>query len=135
MGKQSAKSSSSTSTSTATTTITSASNAGTANENLVEKDLHETARWPYEDEDLLEYIDNEEIPLFLQEFISNKCPHLYHSGCIIAQIRDHRQSFPINTCDTYHVLLKPTNQVSTFANLTLSWNLNKHFSFRQFTLV
>lgn len=73
--------------------------------------LQETIRWPYEEEELLECIDREEIPLVLVDLFESKCPGLFYSGCVIAEIRDYRQSFPIFTCDTYHVLLKPTNQV------------------------
>lgn len=75
--------------------------------------LQETIRWPYEEEELLECIDREELPLVLVDMCEAKCPGLFYSGCVIAEIRDYRQSFPISTCDTYHVLLKPTNQVST----------------------
>lgn len=74
--------------------------------------LQETIRWPYEEEELLECIDREELPLVLVDMCEAKCPGLFYSGCVIAEIRDYRQSFPIFTCDTYHVLLKPTNQVS-----------------------
>lgn len=74
--------------------------------------------WPYEEEDLLESIDNEELPLVLVDIIEKKCPNLFYSGCVIVEIRDYRQSFPIYTCDTYHVLLKPTNQ-TLFADVNL----------------
>lgn len=67
-------------------------------------------RWPYEEEDLLECINNEELPLVLVDIFEKKCPNLFYSGCVIIEVRDYRQSFPIYTCDTYHVLLKPTNQ-------------------------
>lgn len=75
-------------------------------------------RWPYEEEDLLESINNEELPLVLVDIIEKKCPNLFYSGCVIVEIRDYRQSFPIYTCDTYHVLLKPTNQ-TLFADVNL----------------
>uniref|UniRef100_A0A7G3AYZ8 Putative transcription factor spt20 n=1 Tax=Lutzomyia longipalpis TaxID=7200 RepID=A0A7G3AYZ8_LUTLO len=72
--------------------------------------IQETIRWPYEEEDLLECIDNETLPLVLVDLFQTKCPNLFYSGCVIVEVRDYRQSFPIYTCDTYHVLLRPTNQ-------------------------
>ncbi|GAB0087838.1 Spt20 [Sergentomyia squamirostris] len=72
--------------------------------------IQETIRWPYEEEDLLECIDNETLPLVLVDLFQSKCPNLFYSGCVIVEVRDYRQSFPIYTCDTYHVLLRPTNQ-------------------------
>lgn len=75
-------------------------------------------RWPYEEDDLLECLDNEELPLILVDLIEAKYPNLFYSGCVIAEVRDYRQSFPITTCDTYHVLLRPTNQ-TIIADLNL----------------
>ncbi|XP_055705555.1 transcription factor SPT20 homolog isoform X2 [Phlebotomus papatasi] len=72
--------------------------------------IQETIRWPYEEEDLLECIDNETLPLVLVDLFQTKCPNLFYCGCVIVEVRDYRQSFPIYTCDTYHVLLRPTNQ-------------------------
>ncbi|XP_050079963.1 mucin-4 [Anopheles maculipalpis] len=77
---------------------------------LNSENLQETIRWPYEEEDLLDSIDREELPLVLVDLLENKCPALFYCGCVVAEIRDYRQSFPIFTCDTFHVLLKPTNQ-------------------------
>lgn len=82
------------------------------------EDLQETMRWPYEEEDLLDALDNEELPLILVDLIESKYPNLFYSGCVIAEVRDYRQSFPISTCDTYHVLLKPTNQ-TMYADINL----------------
>ncbi|KAL9702615.1 hypothetical protein quinque_006133 [Culex quinquefasciatus] len=56
--------------------------------------LQETIRWPYEEEELLECIDREELPLVLVDMCEAKCPGLFYSGCVIAEIRDYRQSFP-----------------------------------------
>lgn len=73
--------------------------------------LLETTRWPYEEEDLLSYIDNEELPIVLLDLLEAEYSSLFYSGCIIAQIRDYRQAYPSFVCDTHHVLLKPTTQV------------------------
>lgn len=76
-----------------------------------EGDLHETMRWPYEEEELLACIDNEELPLMFVDLFEKRCPQLFYSGCVIVEVRDYRQSFPISTaCDKFHVLLRPTNQ-------------------------
>uniref|UniRef100_A0A182JTP4 Spt20-like SEP domain-containing protein n=1 Tax=Anopheles christyi TaxID=43041 RepID=A0A182JTP4_9DIPT len=77
---------------------------------LNSENLQETIRWPYEEEDLLDSIDREELPLVLVDILESKCPALFYCGCVVAEVRDYRQSFPIFTCDTFHVLLKPTNQ-------------------------
>ncbi|XP_053680647.1 uncharacterized protein LOC128731548 [Anopheles nili] len=76
----------------------------------LDENLQETIRWSYEEEDLLDCIDREELPLVLVDILETKCPALFYCGCVVAEIRDYRQSFPIFTCDTFHVLLKPTNQ-------------------------
>ncbi|KAI8440289.1 hypothetical protein MSG28_001642 [Choristoneura fumiferana] len=75
-----------------------------------EETLIETPRWPYEEEDLLSYIDNEELPVVLLDLLESEHSCLFYSGCIIAQIRDYRQAYPSFLCDTHHVLLRPTNQ-------------------------
>lgn len=85
---------------------------------LNNEDLQETIRWPYEEDDLLECLDNEELPLILVDLIEAKYPNLFYSGCVIAEVRDYRQSFPMTTCDTYHLLLRPSNQ-TLFADLNL----------------
>lgn len=33
---------------------------------------------------------------------------MYYSGSVIAQIRDYRQSYPLDICDIHYVLLRPT---------------------------
>lgn len=76
----------------------------------VDETLIETPRWPYEEEELLSYIDNEELPVVLLDLLESEHSSLFYSGCIIAQIRDYRQAYPSFLCDTHHVLLKPTNQ-------------------------
>ncbi|XP_053600500.1 transcription factor SPT20 homolog isoform X2 [Plodia interpunctella] len=72
--------------------------------------LIETPRWPYEEEELLSYIDNEELPVVLLDLLESEHSCLFYSGCIIAQVRDYRQAYPSFVCDTHHVLLRPTNQ-------------------------
>ncbi|GBP65516.1 Transcription factor SPT20 homolog [Eumeta japonica] len=78
--------------------------------NIQDETLIETPRWPYEEEELLSYIDNEELPVLLLDLLESEHSCLFYSGCIIAQIRDYRQAYPNFMCDTHHVLLRPTTQ-------------------------
>lgn len=81
--------------------------------NRQEKEEHllETIRWPYEIGDLLESINNEELPILYMKLILSYAPNAFYSGCVIVEVRDYRQSFPISACcDNYYVLLKPTTQ-------------------------
>ncbi|XP_054084645.1 uncharacterized protein LOC105217207 isoform X2 [Zeugodacus cucurbitae] len=91
--------------------------------------LIEVLRWPYENDQLLQCIDREVIPDFLVDMLNAPSltlnasqddsepartyakPNVFYAGCVIAQIRDFRQTFAISTniCDTKHVLLRPTN--------------------------
>ncbi|XP_053954727.1 uncharacterized protein LOC128860944 isoform X1 [Anastrepha ludens] len=94
-----------------------------------EYSLVEVLRWPYENDQLLQCIDREVIPDFLVDMLNAPSltlksshddsepartyakPNVFYAGCVIAQIRDFRQTFAISTniCDTKHVLLRPTN--------------------------
>lgn len=65
----------------------------------------------YEDELLLSYIDNEELPPLLAETLEPNHSFLFYSGCVIAEVRDYRQAYPAK-CDIHYVLLRPTLQVS-----------------------
>lgn len=76
-----------------------------------EEHLLETVRWPYENGDLLEAINKEELPILYMKLLLTYAPNAFYSGCVIIEVRDYRQSFPISTCcDNYYVLLKPTTQ-------------------------
>jgi hypothetical protein len=92
--------------STCTTSGPSNSIAGPT-ENVIE-----TMRWPYQDDELLQYIDNEELPPVLVDLLEASSPELFYSGCVIAEVRDYRQTFQHYNCDTHYVLLRPTTQVS-----------------------
>lgn len=95
-----------------------------------EYSLVEVLRWPYENDQLLQCIDREVIPDFLMDMLSATTltlqaphndstempriyskPNVFYAGCVVAQIRDFRQTFATSTniCDTRHVLLRPTN--------------------------
>ncbi|XP_044256126.1 uncharacterized protein LOC123006037 isoform X1 [Tribolium madens] len=68
----------------------------------------ETKQWPYDEDELLRYINNEELPPYLTDLIETHYSFLFYNGCVIAEVRDYRQSYPETTCDIHHVLLRPT---------------------------
>lgn len=70
--------------------------------------LFETPSWLYDNAHLLDALDSEELPPLIIDFCNVHCPHLYYNGAVIAQIRDYRQSYPLDICDIHYVLLKPT---------------------------
>ncbi|KAH9374124.1 hypothetical protein HPB48_005393 [Haemaphysalis longicornis] len=91
----------------------------------------ETIRLPYEESELLQYIDNEELPPILVDLLERsqtfRMPEMpfaayfvhmislqapvFYSGCIVVEVRDHRRCLPtMGTFSTHHVLLKPTTQ-------------------------
>ncbi|XP_073836191.1 transcription factor Spt20 homolog isoform X2 [Musca autumnalis] len=95
-----------------------------------EYSLVEVLRWPYENDQLLQCIDREILPDFLMDMLAATTitlqapqedstgipriyakPNVFYAGCVVAQIRDFRQTFATSTniCDTRHVLLRPTN--------------------------
>jgi len=87
--------------------------------------LVEVLRWPYENDLLLQCIDREMLPEFLMDLLGAETvslsdgegtrvyakPSVFYAGCVIAQIRDFRQTFATSTniCDMKHILLRPTN--------------------------
>ncbi|XP_054161607.1 transcription factor SPT20 homolog isoform X3 [Oppia nitens] len=80
--------------------------------------LIETMRLPYDEYQLLDYIDNEELPPFLVDFIESSplinC-NLFQSGCLIFEVRDFRRSAPSHShhYSSHWVLLRPTTQSLT----------------------
>ncbi|XP_073469399.1 transcription factor SPT20 homolog isoform X5 [Aquarana catesbeiana] len=72
----------------------------------------ETIRLPYEEGELLEYLDAEELPPILVDLLEKSQVNIFHCGCVIAEIRDYRQSGNLKspTYQTRHVLLRPTMQ-------------------------
>jgi len=71
----------------------------------------ETVRWPYHLDALLSYLDNGELPYILVDLLEESNPDLFYSGCVIAEVRDFRQSNSHSSYNTHHILLQPTNQV------------------------
>ncbi|XP_017684089.1 PREDICTED: transcription factor SPT20 homolog isoform X3 [Lepidothrix coronata] len=72
----------------------------------------ETIRLPYEEAELLEYLDAEELPPILVDLLEKSQVNIFHCGCVIAEIRDYRQSGNMKspTYQSKHILLRPTMQ-------------------------
>ncbi|XP_028904345.1 transcription factor SPT20 homolog isoform X7 [Ornithorhynchus anatinus] len=72
----------------------------------------ETIRLPYEEGELLEYLDAEELPPILVDLLEKSQVNIFHCGCVIAEIRDYRQSGNMKSPghQSRHVLLRPTMQ-------------------------
>ncbi|XP_038134731.1 transcription factor SPT20 homolog isoform X2 [Cyprinodon tularosa] len=72
----------------------------------------ETIRLPYEERELLEYLDAEELPPILVDLLEKSQVNIFHCGCVIVEVRDYRQAgnTKIPTYQSRHVLLRPTMQ-------------------------
>ncbi|XP_077983671.1 uncharacterized protein LOC144438497 isoform X2 [Glandiceps talaboti] len=70
----------------------------------------ETIRLPYEESELLEYLDSEELPPILVDLLEKSQANIFYDGCVIAEVRDYRQSATGKTYDNHHILLRPTAQ-------------------------
>ncbi|XP_064413873.1 transcription factor SPT20 homolog isoform X2 [Latimeria chalumnae] len=72
----------------------------------------ETIRLPYEEGELLEYLDAEELPPILVDLLEKSQVNIFHCGCVIAEVRDYRQSGNVKspTYQSRHILLRPTMQ-------------------------
>ncbi|XP_047463374.1 transcription factor SPT20 homolog isoform X4 [Mugil cephalus] len=72
----------------------------------------ETIRLPYEERELLEYLDAEELPPILVDLLEKSQVNIFHCGCVIVEVRDYRQSgnTKMPTYQSRHILLRPTMQ-------------------------
>ncbi|XP_048358516.1 transcription factor SPT20 homolog isoform X6 [Sphaerodactylus townsendi] len=72
----------------------------------------ETIRLSYEEGELLEYLDAEELPPILVDLLEKSQINIFHCGCVITEIRDYRQSGNLKsaTYQSRHILLRPTMQ-------------------------
>ncbi|XP_055249671.1 transcription factor SPT20 homolog [Moschus berezovskii] len=72
----------------------------------------ESIRLPYEKGELLEYLDAEELPPVLLDLLEKSEVNVFHQGCVIAEIRDYRQSSAGEPprYQSRHILLRPTMQ-------------------------
>ncbi|KAM9668776.1 transcription factor SPT20 homolog [Dama dama] len=74
--------------------------------------LSESIRLPYEEREFLEYLDAEELPPALLNFLDKSAVNVFHQGCVIAEIRNYRQSSAGEppSYQSRHILLRPTMQ-------------------------
>ncbi|XP_061903021.1 transcription factor SPT20 homolog isoform X1 [Entelurus aequoreus] len=72
----------------------------------------ETIRLPYEEGELLEYLDAEELPPVLVDLLEKSQVNIFHCGCVVVEVRDYRQcaSTKMPSYQSRHVLLRPTMQ-------------------------
>ncbi|XP_076876379.1 transcription factor SPT20 homolog isoform X2 [Brachyhypopomus gauderio] len=72
----------------------------------------ETIRLPYEERELLDYLDAEELPPILVDLLEKSQVNIFHCGCVIAEVRDYRQSgnAKMPSYQSRHILLRPTMQ-------------------------
>ncbi|XP_035872734.1 transcription factor SPT20 homolog [Phyllostomus discolor] len=72
----------------------------------------ETIRLPYEERAFLEYLDAEELPPALVDLLEKSELNMFHSGCVIAEVRDYRQGGNAEPpgYQSRHILLRPTMQ-------------------------
>uniref|UniRef100_A0A4W4EMB6 Spt20-like SEP domain-containing protein n=1 Tax=Electrophorus electricus TaxID=8005 RepID=A0A4W4EMB6_ELEEL len=62
--------------------------------------------------ELLDYLDAEELPPILVDLLEKSQVNIFHCGCVIAEVRDYRQSgnAKMPSYQSRHVLLRPTMQ-------------------------
>ncbi|XP_054611879.1 transcription factor SPT20 homolog isoform X3 [Dunckerocampus dactyliophorus] len=72
----------------------------------------ETIRLPYEERELLEYLDAEELPPVLVDLLEKSQVNIFHCGCVVVEVRDYRQcaNTKMPSYQSRHVLLRPTMQ-------------------------
>lgn len=82
-------------------------------QNALEK---QTVRIPYEEDELLKCLDNQQLPPVLVELLEEAGAQVFYDGCVFVEVKDYRES----TKHSWNVLLKPTPQVNTFTYFLLS---------------
>ncbi|KAB0342970.1 hypothetical protein FD754_019896 [Muntiacus muntjak] len=72
----------------------------------------ESIRLHYEEGELLEYLDAQELPPVMMDFLEKSPVNVFHQGCVIVEIRDYRQSSEGEppSYQSRHILLRPTMQ-------------------------
>lgn len=90
----------------------------------------ETSLLSYEDDELLQYIDNQELPPLLVDLLERSQVNLFYNGCIIVEIRDFRNSVHSMTFKTRYTLLKPTTQ-SIMCDVSMLANDNQRWSWEE----
>lgn len=70
----------------------------------------ESLQMSYEESELLDYIDNEQLPPIIVDCLHRNHPEAFICGSVIAEIRDYRISSDEDSYEVYCTLLKPTQQ-------------------------
>ncbi|XP_023319776.1 transcription factor SPT20 homolog [Eurytemora carolleeae] len=70
----------------------------------------ELVKFSYQDTHLLNSIDNEEIPVIIADLLQDLSQNLFHGGCIVCEVRDHRGGGGGPWGGSRFVLLRPTTQ-------------------------
>jgi hypothetical protein len=89
----------------------------------------------YEEDELLPYIDREELPPAIAELLEDSPVPLFYAGCVVAEVLDMRH------CPAGHsryILLKPTDQVwPNFCNGIFSkkWKEQSRYKNNKFMFV
>eukprot|EP00058_Branchiostoma_floridae_P026052 XP_002611542.1 hypothetical protein BRAFLDRAFT_63819 [Branchiostoma floridae] len=86
------------------------------------KNDSETIKLPYEESDLLDYLDTEELPPILVDLLERSQANVFYNGCVIAEVRDFRRTANSKTYESHHVLLRPTAQLL----MTSLWYLDEN---------
>lgn len=89
----------------------------------------ETKLVPYEENDLLFYINTGEIPPIIIDLVDHMNANLFYDGCIVLEVRDYRRTKQLTTVnsikyDLSYILLQPSMQtmVADINSMTKSGN-------------
>uniref|UniRef100_A0A8C9GK37 Spt20-like SEP domain-containing protein n=1 Tax=Piliocolobus tephrosceles TaxID=591936 RepID=A0A8C9GK37_9PRIM len=89
----------------------------------------ETIPLPYDERTLLDYLDAEELPPALADVLDKASVNIFHSGCVIVEVHDYRQSSNMQPpgYQSRHILLNsamPTlaHEVNTMARDVQKWS-------------
>uniref|UniRef100_A0A2K5Y4L4 Spt20-like SEP domain-containing protein n=1 Tax=Mandrillus leucophaeus TaxID=9568 RepID=A0A2K5Y4L4_MANLE len=94
----------------------------------------ETIPLPYDERTLLNYLDAEELPPALADVLDKASVNIFHSGCVIVEVRDYRQSSNMQPSgyQSRHILLHsamPTlaHEVNTMTRDVQKWSQEDKF--------
>ena len=75
---------------------------------------NETSKIPYEEDELLKCIDNQQLPPVLVELLEEAGAQVFYNGCVFVEVRDLRDS---SSKQSWNVLLKPSPQVCVIVHM------------------
>lgn len=76
---------------------------------------NETARIPYEEDELLNCIESQQLPPVLVELLEEAGADVFYDGCVFVEVKDLRNG----SKQSWNVLLKPSPQVSSLGFIIL----------------